>query len=48
MGYFDKYMGTLEMTIENYRKSEVKEHRLTYLKKRDTVVWHRENKIDLL
>lgn len=34
VGYFDKYMGTLEMSIDNYRKSEVKEHRLMYLKKR--------------
>lgn len=48
VGYFDKYMGTLETPIAEYQKSEIKEHRLLYLKRAGTIVWHREDKIDLL
>jgi uncharacterized protein (UPF0248 family) len=48
VGYFDKYMGVLETKIDEYQKSEIKEHRLIYLKKAGTIVWHREDKIDLL
>lgn len=41
-------MGNLETTVDEYFKSEVKEHRVLYIKKKDQIVWDRENKIDIL
>ena len=44
----DKYMGILDITVNEYLKSEIKEHRILYFKRNGQVVWHKEDKIDLI
>lgn len=41
-------MGILEISIEEYRNSDVKEHRVIYFKRNGQIVWHRENRIDIV
>ena len=33
IGYLDKYMGLLDVTVDEYLKSEIKEHRIAYFKR---------------
>lgn len=48
VGYFDKYMGILDIKVEDYMNSEVKEQKICYLKRNGQIVWHKEDKIDIV
>jgi hypothetical protein len=48
VGYQDKYMGALEMSLEDYQLSEVKDHSVLCIKRLGQVLWHREDKLDLI
>ena len=41
-------MGMLEIPVDEYLKSEIKEHRILYFKRNGQVVWHKEEKIDTI
>lgn len=47
VGYEDRFLGIMEISIEEYMKSEVKDHRIQYFKKKNEVIWDRHSKTDL-
>jgi len=46
VGYKDRFYGVLEISYAEFRKSEIKAHRIFYIKHGDEVVWDRLNKIN--
>lgn len=43
----DKDMGLIEASALDMQKFDVKQNRIKYFKKNNTIVWDKDNKIDL-
>ena len=41
VGYEDRFLGIMEITIEEYVGSQVKSHRIQYYKRNNKIVWDR-------
>jgi hypothetical protein len=41
IGYEDRFLGILEIPVDEYQQSEVKVTRIQYFKQNDQVVWDR-------
>lgn len=46
VGYMDKDMGLIEASALDMQKFDVKENRIKYVKKNNTIVWDKDHKID--
>ena len=45
VGYEDRFLGIMEISFNDFEKSEIPLHRVKYFKKKGEIVWDRTNKI---
>lgn len=48
VGYFDRFLGILEIPAAEFYSSEIPKHRIQYFKKGADIVWDRRTRVDLI